>query len=100
MFTPSFIEKSQKDTDYELNDSKSAKIFSAYKRTRRMFSQIQIDILENIFEQTHYPDSSMRTSLSIKLNLSAVRIQVWFQNRRAKYRRLDNCNVKNLDRKK
>jgi hypothetical protein len=59
------------------------------KRTRNMFTQSQIDTLERVFEQTHYPDSSIRENLSLSLNLSVPRIQVWFQNRRAKFRKLD-----------
>jgi hypothetical protein len=54
-----------------------------------MFSIDQIEVLENVFEQTHYPDSLMRERLSAHLGIDVVRLQVWFQNRRAKYRKLD-----------
>ena len=64
------------------------------KRIRNMFNTKQIEILEKVFEQTHYPDSTMREQLSKSLNLSAGRIQVWFQNRRAKYKKLDSSNFK------
>ncbi|CAF0709705.1 unnamed protein product [Brachionus calyciflorus] len=59
------------------------------KRIRNMFTASQIEILEKVFEQTHYPDSSIREQLSSRFNLSSMRIQVWFQNRRAKYRKMD-----------
>jgi hypothetical protein len=59
------------------------------KRIRNMFNAKQIEILERVFEQTHYPDSAMREQLSRSLGLSVVRIQVWFQNRRAKYKKMD-----------
>ncbi len=68
--------------------------FANNKRTRKMFNQNQIDILENVFEQTHYPDSSVRFNLSSRLNLSLARVQIWFQNRRAKYRKLDSIRNK------
>ncbi|RNA21213.1 ALX homeobox 1 [Brachionus plicatilis] len=60
------------------------------KRVRNMFTASQIEILEKVFEQTHYPDSSMREQLSSRFNLNSMRIQVWFQNRRAKYRKMDS----------
>ena len=64
------------------------------KTMRNMFSYSQIEILENIFEQTHYPDSTMREKLSAHLGINASRIQVWFQNRRAKFRKFDLKNKK------
>jgi hypothetical protein len=60
------------------------------KRIRNMFNTKQIQVLEKIFEQTHYPDSTMREQLSMSLNLDIIRIQVWFQNRRAKYKKMDS----------
>lgn len=59
------------------------------KRVRNMFSERQVEVLERAFEETHYPDLTMREELSQRLNLKQIRIQVWFQNRRAKYRKLD-----------
>lgn len=59
------------------------------KRVRNMFTSSQIEILEKVFEQTHYPDASIREQLSSRFNLNSMRIQVWFQNRRAKYRKMD-----------
>ena len=73
--------------DYDQMDN--SKHMLENKRIRNMFSPKQIELLEKVFEQTHYPDSTIRESLSARLNLSSIRIQTWYQNRRAKFRKLD-----------
>lgn len=58
------------------------------RRYRHNFSQQQIVAMERIFDQyTHYPDWTSLCELSEKLKLPPTRIQIWFQNRRAKFRR-------------
>ncbi|KAI7828429.1 homeobox domain-containing protein, partial [Kickxella alabastrina] len=58
------------------------------KAKRKRITPEQLKELTAVFEKTDTPTHDIREELSSKLAMTNREVQVWFQNRRAKYNRL------------
>jgi len=78
----------QKQTENIQNAEDSHETFPLriQKRERIKYTSCQLHELETAFKRNQYPSVSEREHLARKIGVTESRIQVWFSNRRAKFK--------------
>ncbi|XP_042366933.1 homeobox expressed in ES cells 1-like [Plectropomus leopardus] len=87
-FKQHFYQKQQQQNHAEqLNSARPTSSWYIGRRPRTAFTSSQVNVLETVFQVNCYPGIQLREQLAGRLDLDEDRIQIWFQNRRAKLRR-------------
>ncbi|XP_012509043.1 PREDICTED: double homeobox protein A [Propithecus coquereli] len=61
-------------------------VVTNYRRSRTKFTDDQLKILIDAFNQKPYPGYATKQRLALEINTEESRIKIWFQNRRARHR--------------
>lgn len=71
---------------------------SKIRRQRTTFTREQTLHLENEFRINEYIPRNRRNALALYLNLTQMQIKIWFQNRRAKDKRIEKAQLDQIYR--
>ena len=75
------------DSDEDENSSFNKSV-STIRRKRTAFTNEQLVELEAEFQQKKYLSLIERSQIAQSLNLSEIQVKIWWQNRRAKWKRI------------
>lgn len=67
------------------------------KKPRTLYSTDQLEHLEALFQEDHYPDAEKRKVIAVSVGVTPQRIMVWFQNRRAKWRKVERSMTAKIE---
>ncbi|XP_032220496.1 brain-specific homeobox protein homolog [Nematostella vectensis] len=62
------------------------------RKSRTVFTDLQLRVLEKTFSEQKYLDTSSRAKLAQTLGLNETQVKTWFQNRRMKWKKESNRN--------
>jgi hypothetical protein len=73
--------------------SKKTNMGTNQPKKRQRTSPSQLEVLEKVYQQEKLPSSELRKELAVKLKMTPRRVQVWFQNKRAKEKRMSISKI-------
>ena len=76
----------------ERDSDKLSSVLSKCRRSRTVFTELQLLGLEKKFESNKYLSTAERTELANHLHLTQLQVKTWYQNRRMKWKKHVSTN--------